>query len=160
MPTLGEALDACAGVWVNIEIKNDASASPTSIPDDRVAVEVLADARRARRRALADLVVPAGDRSTAAGCVDPSVPTAWLTVDDRRRTTVELLVAARPRRACTRGSRRSPPTQIERCHDAGLARQRAGRATTRRAFVELAGWGIDGICTDVPDVMRAALAER
>ena len=44
------------------------------------------------------------------------------------------------------------------CHDAGLL-VNGWTCNDPARFVELAGWGVDGICTDVPDVMLAALAD-
>ena len=65
MPTLGAALDACAGAWVNIEIKN-APTDPDFDPDDRVAVEVLAELAERGAGSLADLVRSGWRPSTAA----------------------------------------------------------------------------------------------
>jgi glycerophosphoryl diester phosphodiesterase len=48
---------------------------------------------------------------------------------------------------------------IESCHAAGLAVNTWTTNDVDRA-TELAAWGIDGICTDVPDVLVAALAVR
>ena len=61
VPTLGAALDACAGAWVNVEIKNS-PAEPDFDADDRVAVEVLATlAERGAGRWLISSL-PSGDR--------------------------------------------------------------------------------------------------
>ena len=111
--------------------------------------------RRARRRSLADLVVPAGDgrplpprRPDGADGVADAGDRAG---DDRRCSST---VATSP---CTRGSRRSPPTQIAECHDAGLLVN--GWTCNDPAAVPPSwpSWGIDGLCTDLPDVMLAAL---
>ena len=48
---------------------------------------------------------------------------------------------------------------IARCHDAGLL-VNGWTCNDPARFVELASWGIDGLCTDAPDVMLAALAHR
>jgi glycerophosphoryl diester phosphodiesterase len=48
---------------------------------------------------------------------------------------------------------------VERCHSAGLQVNTWTCNDPERA-VELAGWGIDGICTDEPDVMTETLAGR
>ena len=79
VPTFGEALDACGGLWVNIEIKND-EADPDFDPLDRVAVEVLATlAERGRGRWL----ISSFRLATVDRCrlLDPTVPTAWLTME-------------------------------------------------------------------------------
>ena len=46
--------------------------------------------------------------------------------------------------------------QIAECHDAGLL-VNGWTCNDPARFRELASWGIDGLCTDVPDVMLAAL---
>ena len=46
---------------------------------------------------------------------------------------------------------------IERCHDVGLL-VNGWTCNDPARFVELAAWRVDGLCTDVPDVMLAALA--
>ena len=64
-PTLATALDACAGMFVNVEIKNDPT-EPDFDPADWVAHQVAAElTRRGGGVALADLVVPA---ETVAMC--------------------------------------------------------------------------------------------
>ena len=117
MPTLGDALDACAGAWVNIEIKNDPR-DPDFDPDDRVAVEVLADlAERGPGRWLISSL-PAGDgRSLPAARSDGADGVADVDVD---ADTVDRAAAARPHRGAPVGAAVSRPTSIERCHDAGI----------------------------------------
>ena len=56
-----------AGVWVNIEIKND-EREPDFDPDDHVAIEVLAELAEREPGRLADLQLPPADWSTAAAC--------------------------------------------------------------------------------------------
>jgi glycerophosphoryl diester phosphodiesterase len=48
---------------------------------------------------------------------------------------------------------------IESCHGSGLAVNTWTTNDVDRA-IELAAWGVDGICTDIPDVLAAALAGR
>ena len=45
VPTLTDALDACAGMWVNVEIKNDPT-EPDFDPTDSIADETMALLRR------------------------------------------------------------------------------------------------------------------
>jgi glycerophosphoryl diester phosphodiesterase len=45
---------------------------------------------------------------------------------------------------------------VSRCHDAGLA-VHAWTCNDAERLVELAADGVDGVCTDVPDVALAAL---
>lgn len=154
VPTLGAALDACAGAWVNIEIKNSPG-EPDFDPDDRVAVEVMAElAERgpdSGRWLISSFNLRTVDRCHA---LDSSVPTAWLVMD------VDGIVAAT---TVDHGHVAINPWHepltaeiVDRCHDAGLAVNAWTCNDVRRAS-ELASWGVDGIVTDTPDVMVAAL---
>jgi glycerophosphoryl diester phosphodiesterase len=152
VPTLGAALDACGGAWVNIEIKNS-SEDPDFDPDDRVAVEVLAElAERGDGRWL----ISSFRLETVDRChlVEPGVPTAWL-VPAIEPGTIEAVtrgghVAVHPWEAAITAE------QIAECHDAGLL-VNGWTCNDPVRFRELASWGIDGLCTDLPDVMLAAL---
>jgi glycerophosphoryl diester phosphodiesterase len=152
VPTLGEALDACAGAWVNIEIKND-ERDPDFDPDDRVAVEVLAALaeRGAGRWLLSCFRLTTVDRCRL---VDPTVPTAWLTYEIGP-DTVDLL-AARGHTAVHPWEASITAEQIERCHEAGIL-VNAWTCNDPLRFLALSAAGVDGIVTDTPDVMRAAL---
>ncbi len=152
VPTLGEALDACAPLWVNIEIKND-ERDPDFDPDDHVAVEVLAALaeRGAGRWLLSSFRLATIDRCRR---LDPRVPTAWLTFEIGPDTVDALAAeghtAVHPWEATITGE------QIERCHDAGLL-VNVWTCNDAIRFAALVAAGVDGVVTDVPDVMRAAL---
>jgi glycerophosphoryl diester phosphodiesterase len=77
IPTLGAALDACDGAWVNVEIKNRPS-EPDFDPADRVVVELLAEL--AERGDPGRWLISCSRLETVDRCrlVDPTVPTAWL----------------------------------------------------------------------------------
>ncbi len=153
VPTLGAALDACAGAWVNIEIKNSPQ-DPDHDPDDHVAVEVLAHlAERGEGRwLLSSFRLETVDRCRA---VAPDVPTAWLTMAVGEDTPGLLRalghVAVHPHVMALDAA------TIERCHEVGLL-VNGWTCNDPEQFVRLAGWGVDGLCTDLPDVMLAALA--
>ena len=94
--------------------------------------------------------------SIAAGCSIRRIPTAWLTFE----------IGAghgRPRRVARGHTAVHPwePTvtaeQIEHCHEAGIL-VNVWTCNDPDRFVALAAAGADGIITDVPDVMIAALA--
>ena len=116
VPTFGEALDACAGMWVNVEIKND-EREPDFDPLDRTAVEVLATLaeRGAGRWLISSFRLATVDRCRL---VDPSVPTAWLTVE-LGPGTVDL-AARGGHTAVHPWEPRVTAAQIEQCHAAGL----------------------------------------
>jgi glycerophosphoryl diester phosphodiesterase len=153
VPTLGEALDACAPLWVNIEIKND-ERDPDFDPDDRVAVEVLAALaeRGAGRWLLSSVRMTTVDRCRR---LDPSVPTAWLT-DEIAYNTVEVL-AVKGHTAVHPLESTVTAEQIDRCHDAGIL-VNAWTCNDPARFAALVAASVDGVITDVPDVMRAVLA--
>jgi glycerophosphoryl diester phosphodiesterase len=152
VPTLGEALDACPGLWVNIEIKNDEH-EPDFDPDDHVAVEVLAllAERGPGRWLLSSFRLATMDRCRL---VDPTVPTAWLTMEIGPGTIERLATsghtAVHPWEVAVTAE------QIESCHEAGLL-VNAWTCNDPLRFVALAMAGVDGVVTDAPDVMRAAL---
>lgn len=155
VPTFGEALDACDGAWVDIEIKNFPH-EPDFDTDDRVAVEVLAELaeRVAGRWLISSFRLETIDRCRL---VEPSVPTGWLTFDVGPGTVEELVrrghTAVHPLEATVTAD------IIARSHDAGIL-VNAWTCNDPARFRELAAWGIDGLCTDLPDVMVAALAGR
>lgn len=153
VPTLGEALDACGRAWVNIEIKNSPN-EPDFDPQDRLAVEVLAHLaeRAAGRWLLSCFRLETVDRCRL---VAPEIPTAWLTLGVEPGTPEQLV-----RRGHTAVHPWEPTITaavIADCHDAGLLIN-GWTCNDPARFVELAGWGVDGLCTDVPDLMLAALA--
>ncbi|MEY2417522.1 MAG: glycerophosphoryl diester phosphodiesterase [Actinomycetota bacterium] len=86
VPTLRAALEACAGKFVNIEIKN-VPIDPDYDPDENVAAGVVA---LVREMGVADSVVVSSFGLAAINAVraaDPSIATGWLTVPayDQRR---------------------------------------------------------------------------
>lgn len=155
-----EALDSCQGMWVNVEIKND-SRDPDFDPGDTIADRTMA-ALLARgepqRWLISSFRIETLDRCrTIADQQGAAVRTAWLTAavpDD----VVELLLA--------RGHAALHPwvgllarDVIDRCHAAGIA-VNTWTCDDPDRMRELIEWGIDGICTNVPDVaisVRAAL---
>jgi glycerophosphoryl diester phosphodiesterase len=151
VPTLHDALDACAGAFVNIEVKNDPS-EPDFDPSDwvvgRLAVEL---ARRGEdtRWLVSSFRLRTIDRFAATL---PTVRTALLTsVPD-----AEAFGSA-----VRRGHRASHPdvrfvdeASIRAAHAVGLA-VNTWTCNDAGRMRELIAWGVDGICTDVPDVALA-----
>jgi len=151
-----EALDACGSrMLVNVEIKNSVSDGGYD-PRCRV-VDLVADelGRRGPDQAHRWLVSSFSEATILAmRAVAPDVPTAWLCTraapSDARRLAAAGHRAIHPWDGSVTG------TSVAEAHDAGLAVNvwtcnEAGR------IAELAGLGVDGICTDVPDVALAAL---
>jgi glycerophosphoryl diester phosphodiesterase len=153
--TLREALEACSGMWVNVEIKNDPD-EPDFDPDEEIADAVVdhltswGDDRR--------WLISSFRRETIDRCriLAPTIPTAWLTVDVDDET---------PRRLSVVGHLAVHPwygnvTQdfIARCHDHGV-QVNVWTCDDPQWMVRLAEWGVDGICTNVPDVALMVLSE-
>lgn len=154
VPTLAAALDACAGAWVNIEIKNTLG-EPDFDPDDGVATGVVVelDGRGSDEGPwlISSFRLETVDRCRSSA---PEVPTAWLVAE---------VDAATPQVTADHGHTALHPWHgavsaavIERCHALALAVNVWTCDDTGRA-AELAGWGVDGIVTNTPDVIRAAL---
>lgn len=153
VPTLAAALDACAGAFVNVEIKND-RADPDFDPHDWVAhrtvLELLgrgADPRwlvSSFRLRTVDVV-----RQLA-----PRVRTAWLVMEADagvlERTAARGHVAVHPFVDTV------DEKTIRAAHAHGLA-VNTWTCDDADQMRRLIAWGIDGICTNVPD---RALAVR
>ncbi|MGZ4785691.1 MAG: glycerophosphodiester phosphodiesterase, partial [Acidimicrobiales bacterium] len=158
LPSLAAALDACAGMGVNIEIKNDRH-DPDFDPDDRVAVAVAELLSGAAPVLPVERVLVTSFNAATIGVVRqraPHVPTGRLTMNGHD-------LAGRIERTAAAGH-----VAINPWHDLvderlmGLARG-AGLAVypwtvddpgRMRALVEL---GVDGIITNVSDVARAVV---
>jgi glycerophosphoryl diester phosphodiesterase len=159
IPTLDEALDACAGMLVNVEVKNlpgDADFDP----DDRV-VALLAETL-ARRGHADDVLVSSFNLATVDRfrSVPDAAPTGWLTL--RGFDPLDALTLA-----ADRGHAALHPNVwglggpvagavTAQAHDLGLALNvwTVNRAATLR---RLAGVGVDAVVTDVPDGALRAL---
>jgi glycerophosphoryl diester phosphodiesterase len=156
-PTLDDALDACGDrMLVNVEIKNlasDGGFDPTMSIVART-VEVL---RRRGERWSDRWLVSSFSWATIQACrgIAPEIPTAWLRImiDD---PAIDRVVAA-GHTAIHPWERALDATTVERCHAAGL-RVNAWTCNDPDRLVELAAFGVDAVCTDVPAIALAALS--
>ena len=128
--------------------------SPTSIPTewvaDRPSLELARPRRPTHRWLISSFRFETIDRCRALAADWP--PTAWL-ADRRRRPTIVATTASRAATwRCTRGSSMLDADIVRRRATRPGWRSTPGRATTRSGSRELIAWGIDGICTNVPDV--------
>lgn len=154
VPTLAAALDACDGMFVNIEIKNDPS-EPDFDASEWVAHRVCAalTGRGGGRRWL----ISSFRYETIDVCrvALPAVRTAWLVGgldgDVIARTAVGGHAAVHPWFDAVDES------TLRRAHAAGLA-VNVWTCDDPVRMRQLIGWGIDGICTNVPDVALAVRA--
>lgn len=155
VPTLDRALDACAGMFVNIEIKNDPD-EPDFDPGEWVAHRVCG--LLARRGGGMRWLISSFRFETVAVCRSllPSVRTAWLveTIDDEvvARTATGGHVAVHPHVDAV------DEITVRAAHAAGLA-VNAWTCDAPERIRELIALGVDGICTNVPDVALAVRGE-
>lgn len=156
IPTIEAALDACAGMWVNLEIKNDET-EPDFDPSDWVIDETMAMLERRgepHRWLMSSFRLETMDRSRE---IAPHIRTAWLTginPDD----VVEILLA-HGHGALHPWVNLLSRDVVDRCHAAGLL-VNTWTCDDPARMRELVQWGIDGICTNVPDVALAVIAEE
>ena len=147
IPLLGEALDACATMFVNIEIKNDPS-EPDFDPSEWVAHRLCAllAARGEPRRWL----ISSFRFETVATCraIAAWSRTAWLT-DDCSDATIERAAAA-GHDAIHPQVTSLDEARLRAAHTAGLA-VNTWTCDDPDRMRELIAWGVDGICTNVPD---------
>jgi glycerophosphoryl diester phosphodiesterase len=154
LPSLSEAVDACTGMWVNVEVKN------APIEPDFDATEALADETVAVLRERGEderWLISSFRMETIDRCrhLAPTIATALLTVAVSADVTDVLTahghVALHPWVGVV------TPEVIDRCHAAGL-RVNTWTCDDADRMRELAVAGVDGICTNVPDVARRVLA--
>ncbi|MFP4512511.1 MAG: glycerophosphodiester phosphodiesterase [Acidimicrobiales bacterium] len=158
VPRLAEALEACAGMEVNIEIKNLAT-DPDFDPDQAMADHVV---DTVVAMGLVEQIVVSSFGFAAIERVrglEPRLRTAWLVVGADR---AEVLVD----RAAAHGHAGIHPhwamvdaSLVERAHEAGLF-VNTWTVDDPHEMRRLAELGVDGIVTNVPDVALAALGRR
>lgn len=148
VPLLADALDACAGMFVNIEIKNDETEpdfDPTDWVAHRTAIELV------RRGTDTRWLISSFRHETIELCrrLLPDVRTAWLVMV----ATDEVIAAA-----AAGGHVAVHPwvgdldrSAVNLAHALGLA-VNTWTCDDPGRIRELLAWGVDGICTNVPDV--------
>jgi glycerophosphoryl diester phosphodiesterase len=153
---LDAALDACAGMWVNVEIKNDPD-EPDFDPTDSIADQTVAALLRRHeddRWLISSFRLETVDRCKALA---PQIRTAWL-VTEVPDDVIAIMVsrgheALHPWVAMLRRS------HIDACHAAGIE-VNTWTCDDPERMTELIGWGIDGICSNVPDVALSVIAAQ
>lgn len=157
IPSLESALDACAGMWVNIEIKNDPR-EPDFDESNQVArlvAEHLADRGSDQRWLISSFHRPTVDVMRA---LLPTVRTAWLTIgipDDQLDAVARSLASG--------GHFGIHPWEATLTRDAVETFRRHGLAVNiwtcddPNKMVTFKEWGVQGVCTNVPDVALRVL---
>ncbi|HUP71509.1 MAG TPA: glycerophosphodiester phosphodiesterase [Acidimicrobiales bacterium] len=158
VPDLGAALAACLGLGVNVEIKNFAT-EPDFDPTHWLAQAVV-DATRRADPPISVLVssfnIDAIDR---VHLLAPSLPTALLTFGLDDPETAIARCVARGHRALHPFDATVDRALVEDAHAAGLA-VNVWTVDRPDRISALAEMGVDGICTNVPDIARHVLESR
>lgn len=154
IPSLAEALEECEGMGVNIEIKNlrnDPDYDEDHLVSDAVAG--LAQAYLGPERVLvSSFNIDVLDRLHE---VDPTIPLALLfDIGDPssaiNRAVAHEMSAIHPYDPLV------DATIVDRAHAAGL-QVNVWTVNDPDRMAELVAMGVDGICTDVPDIGRAVV---
>ncbi len=156
VPSLAEALEECNGMGVNIEIKN-LREDPDYDADHLVseAVAGLAMAYLGPERVIvSSFNVDTLDRLHE---VEPAIPLALLFVIDDPTSTIYRAVAHQMA-AVHPYDELVDVTVVRRAHEAGLL-VNVWTVNDPGRMAELVAFGVDGICTDVPDVGRRVVDE-
>ena len=155
---LDEALDACAGMSVNIEVKNWPE-DPDFDPQESVAKAVVALVRE--RGDQARVLVSCFHRPTIDMVheLDPSIPTAMLGYQPPEGWAAYVAdLAAAGHSAIHPWYPLADAEVVGLAHDAGLE-VNVWTVNDPEHMADLVSYGVDGLCTDVPDVALALLAQ-
>ena len=156
IPTLEGALEACAGMLVNIEVKNlpgDADYDPA----DGVAAAVVTLLTRRDRRD--DVLVSSFNLASADRVrdLDASIPTGFLTLVGMDPVDGVEVAHAHGHRAVHPDVRalvgEAAAATVARAHELGLA-VNVWTVNAEAEMQRLAAAGVDAIITDFPDVAR------
>ncbi len=158
--TLAEALDACGDrMLVNVEIKNS-KVDPDYDPTMAMVAPVIDELRRRGPRATDRWLISSFSWSTVAACRQyaPEIATGCLTSFAVDEPTIERLAAA-GHRALHPEEAMLDEALMALCRRHGLA-VNTWTCNDPARLVRIAGLGVDGVCTDVPDVALAALGRE
>jgi glycerophosphoryl diester phosphodiesterase len=155
-PQLDEVLGACGDMLVNVEIKNSVD-DPDHDATLAVVEPTIAEMRL--HGALDRWIISSFDWATIERCraVAPDIATAYLVME---ATDGVIEQTAGGGHAAVHPHAPSITAAIvERAHAAGLA-VNTWTCNDPDRMRELAQLGVDGVCTDVPDVALSALGRR
>ena len=157
LPSLGEALDACAGMGVNVELKDlpgEPGFDPAS-PLAAAAVEVVAARGLDEAVVVSSFFLPAYDAVRARS---PGLATAWLTPSRFDHDAALATTADGGHAAWHPHESAVTPERVAAAHARGLA-VHAWTTDDPDRIRFLAAAGCDGVVTNAPDVTRSVLAE-
>ena len=147
---MAAALDACTGMGVNIEIKNN-HPDPDLDPEEYVAEQTVA--LLAERGGRDEVLISSFNPATLVRVRERASHLATaLLVFEPAEDVVEVVVAA--------GHSALHPYDVfvdvelvDRCHEVGIS-VNVWTVDERDRMVELLAHGVDGLCTNVPHVAR------
>lgn len=155
---LAGAMDACAGMGVNVEIKNsadDLADGPWSLDVVDATVEVLLGLDPA---VLDRLLISSFDFATieAVKAQAPALATGYLVFDLSQQTNALDLAAEGGHQALHPWDPFVTQELLQDCHSRGL-RVNTWTVDERARWDELAAMGVDGIVTNTPGLLVQAL---
>jgi glycerophosphoryl diester phosphodiesterase len=156
LPTLDAALDACAGLTVNVEVKS----APNEVDWDPSEATAAAVARLiGRRGAQARTIVSSFGLAAIdqVRAVDPTIPTGWLTLPGYDQHAALETVAERGHVALHPHHSAVSAELVAAAHERGLAVNTWTVDDPARMQV-LAAWGVDAIITNDVALALATLA--
>jgi glycerophosphoryl diester phosphodiesterase len=157
VPTLAGALDACEGMEVNVEVKN-LPHEPDWDPDERVAAAVatlVGDVGWRERVVVSSFNLAALDAVLA---VDAGIRTAWLTLPEWDQLRSAAMARARGHRGLHPHHLAVTAAVVDALHRDGMFCN-TWTVDDPERMVVMAIAGVDGICTNAPNVAKQTLAE-
>lgn len=153
VPSLATAMDACGELVVNIEIKNEPG--EPDYDDTRSVADSVVELVR-RRRQEGQVLVSSFDLETIdrIRVVAPELATAWLVEAADERVLATL--AEHGHRVLHPWVGAVTAALIDAAHEQGAV-VNTWTCDDPHRMAELALWGIDGICTNVPDLALEVL---
>lgn len=157
LPTLAQALEACAGRFVHVEVKNFPQ-EPGWDPSESTATE---GARLIEQRGLVEATAISSFSMASLDAAKRAVPalrTGWLTTAAYDQLRAVADAAARGYEALHPHDLGTTPAVVAAAHDAGM-QVVVWTVDAPERMRALAAMGVDAIITNVPDVAVAALSD-
>ena len=155
IPNLAEALEACEDTSVNIEIKN--LPNDPDYDEDHLVADAVAGLVQAylgpQRALITSFNIDAVDRIRA---VDPSIPCGWLLFEMTDPASAIGRAVAHEMKTIHPWDVLVDINFVNRAHAAGLL-VNVWTVDDPDRMVQLIEMGVDGICTNVPDVARRVI---
>ncbi len=155
VPTLSEVLEACEGMGVNIEIKNEPDEEEFD-PEHKMVPRTIEVARKylaSERRLITSFDMSA---INAVHDIDPNMATGFLTMEELGVEVAVGRATAHDHVSINPYDEIVTERWVSHAQDAGLAVY-VWTVDDPNRMQELASFGVDGIITNVPDVASKTL---